>query len=278
MKLIFVALACGILLSLVTGFVENKTKIAIPENKYYGYPFDWRMTSLNGPTEYSLINLAVDTIFWIVATFLAFFILMRFLFPKLDIRINYKAFFLPLILIIPLGLVMDFVHELGHTIWGTAVGGRLTYMQIAYFVIYPQLTAATQFQLGLANIEGLTFGSFAYGLMLLGGSMTTNIAAWLFGIILLKTSFGNKTQVAIKVLGLFGILDLPFYVLFPQVGFGHWIFFGGESGPEPLNGTRMMGIPNSTFYSAIIFSTLGLIVLYVKSIREKLSYAIERTK
>jgi hypothetical protein len=274
LKLIFGALLCGIVVSLTTGLVENRTMPGIPENKNYGYPLIWRVTSLNGPPEYMLINLAIDTVFWIAFSFSVFFILGKILLPKLKISVNRKTLLLPLILFIPLGLIMDFVHEFGHAIWGTAVGGRLTYMQIAYLEIYPRLAITPQFQLGLTIVDGLTYGSFAYGLMLLGGSMTTNIASWLIAIILLKKSFEDKTQVALKVFGLFGILDLPFYVIFPQIGLGHWIFFGGGGGPEPLNGTRMMGIPDPIFYLIVILTTLGLILLYFKHLKEKFTSKI----
>jgi hypothetical protein len=273
-KLIFGALVCGILISLASGLVENRTMLGISENKYYGYPLIWRVASLNGPTEYTLINLALNTAFWIGVSFLSFLILGKIMPLKLNISVNRRALFLFLILFIPLGLIMDFVHEFGHAMWGTAVGGRFTYMQIAYFEIYPRLAITPQFQLGLARVDGLTYDSFAYGLMLLGGSMTTNIASWLLAIILLKTSFGNKKQIVLKVLGLFGILDLPFYVLFPQVGLGHWIFFGGECGPEPLMGARMMGIPDPIFYLVVFLTTFGLILLYFKPLREKFTNKI----
>jgi len=92
----------------------------------------------------------------------------------LRIDVNYRTLLTPLVLLIPLGLVMDFVHEAGHAMWGTAVGGRLTYMKIAYLEIYPQLAITSQFQLGLTRVDGLTT-NFAYGFMLLGGSMTNNI-------------------------------------------------------------------------------------------------------
>jgi hypothetical protein len=141
-------------------------------------------------------------------------------------------------------------------------------MQIAYLEIYPQLALTSEFQLGLARVEGLPYASFAHGLMLVGGSMTTNIASWILALVLLNVSLGNKAQVALKFLGLFGILDLPFYVVFPQIGLGHWIFLGGTCGPEPLTGARMIGIPDPAFYLMVALSTLGLILLYSKTFRE----------
>ena len=54
--------------------------------------------------------------------------------------------------------------------------------------------------------------------MLLGGSMTTNIASWVIAIVLLKISLSKRVEVALKVLGLFGMLDLTFYIIFHRWG------------------------------------------------------------
>jgi len=267
LKLLFGAVICGFLTSLGTVTISNRSGIGLPEIKHYGYPLAWLITNLNGPTEYVLINLAIDTAFWVIISLVTLVFLDRIAFPSLGISVSRKFLLLLIVLFIPLGLVMDFVHESGHAIWGTIMGGRLTYMKIAYFEIYPRLAITPQFQVGLANIDGLAYGSFAYGLMFLGGSMTTNLASWALALILFKTSLGYKTQVMLKVLGFFGILDLPFYVVFPQIGLGHWIFLDGESGPEPLIGARMMGIPDPAFYLMVALSTLGLFLLYSKTLR-----------
>jgi len=257
-----VTIVLGVLVSLATGLFKNEQGIGIPEINHYGHPLAWRVTNFNGPTEYILTSLAIDTAFWIIVSLVALFVFNEIVVPKLGIGFNYKTILTPLVLFIPLGLVMDFAHEMGHAIWGTAVGGSLTYMQIAYLEIYPRLAITSQFQLGLTRVDGLTT-NFAYGFMLLGGSMTTHIVAWLIGLILLKTSLGNNTKVAMKLLGLFGILDLPFYVFFPQIGLHHWIILGGCR-PEPLLGARKMGIPDLAFYLIVILLTLGLVFLYFK--------------
>lgn len=214
------AIFCGIIISLVGGLVENGPEIGIVENKYYGYPLVWRVTRTLQPTEFISVSLAIDVVFWIIISLLVLIILEKIVLPKLGMTVNYKALFLPLILFIPLGLIMDFVHEFGHAVWGMAVGGRLTYMKIAYFEIYPRLALTSTFVLGFAGVEGLTT-EFASGVMSLGGSLTTNIVAWLLALVLLLMDFGYKARVALKVFGLFGILDLPFYVLFPQMGLQH---------------------------------------------------------
>lgn len=277
LKLLFAALACGVIASLATGLFENKRQIGIPENKYYGYPLVWRITSLDGSTEYVATNFTLNFGFWSVISFLVLLFLWKFLFPKSGINASCKAFLLPASLFIPLGIVMDLAHEFGHALWGAIMGGTLTYMQIAYLQIYPQIAITSQFVLGLTMIDGLAYGSFAYGMMLLGGSLTTNIASWVLAIILLKTSFGNKKQTALKILGLFGVADLPFYVVFPQMGLNHWIFLGGNT-PEPLIGARMMGVLDGVFYIFVAASTFGLILLYFKSLREKVLAKLKTTK
>ncbi|GEM_PF-913810 len=247
---------------MATGLVRNEPEISIPEIKHYGYPLYWIVTNLNGPTEYVLTNLAIDAAFWFIISLLILIILERIAPHTLGKSVNYKSLFLPLVLFIPLGLIMDFVHELSHAVWGIAVGGRLTYMKISYLEIYPRFSLTSTFVLGVAQVEGLTT-EFAYGLTSLGGSLTTNIVAWLLALLLLRVKFGYRTQVALKTLGFFGILDLPFYVLFPQMGLQHWIFLGGWK-PEPLIGARKMDIPDPAFYITVVFSTFGLVILYFK--------------
>ena len=273
MKLVFGAIICGILLSFSTGFVENRTRIGVPENKYHGYPSVWRIASLDGSIEYMLVSLALDVVIWIIVSFVTFFILQKIALRKLQKGLNYRAFLLPLILFIPLGLVMDFVHECGHVIWGVAVGGRFTYMKVTFFEIYPRFAMTSEFVLGSVYVEGLA--GFKDGLFLLGGPLTTNIIAWLLGVILLKAKLGHRTQVALKILGFFGILDLLFYVVLPQIGLQHWIFVGG-SRPEPLIGAREMDIPDPIFYLIVILTTFGLSLLYSKPLKVKITNIVRK--
>jgi len=264
-RFLVVVIVFGILVALATGLFENRPGITIPENKYYGYPLIWRITKTFQPTEIIPTNLATNMAFWIAISFFAFFamiILKKIVFPKLGIKVNYKSLLLLLVLFIPLGLVMDFVHEFGHAMWGVAVGGRLTYMKVTFFEIYPRLAITPEFVLGEVFVSGIPT-NFGYGLFLLGGALTTNIVSWLLALPLLKVKFGKKTQVAIRMLGLFGLLDLPFYVLLPQIGLQHWVFLGGCA-PEPLIGARMMGISDPAFYITVIITTIGLIFLYFK--------------
>jgi hypothetical protein len=166
---------------------------------------------------------------------------------------------------------MDIAHELGHALSGIALGGKLTYFKIAFFEIYPNPSLTTTFELG--QVEMTNLGKSAFGVFLLYGSLTTNVIAWLIGLLLLKLHFGNRTKLALKIFGLLGILDLPLYVLFPQIGLQHWVFLGGNS-PEPLVGARNLGIPDLAFYIAVAFTTLGLILLYFVGIRNRTEKSI----
>lgn len=272
-KPLFEAMICGAILSLATGFIENRPEASIIGFTHYGYPLVWRVTKTLQPSEVKFTSLAIDAAFWTTLSLLALILLKKIAPPKLRVSSNYRKLFLPLVLFIPLGLLMDFVHEFGHGLWGIAVGGRLAYMKIAYFEIYPQFALTAEFVLGYVRVEGLTT-EFAGGLFLLGGSLTTNIVSWVLALILLKTKLGNRTQVALRILGLFGLLDLPFYVFLPQIGLRHWIFLGGDV-PEPLLGARKMGIPEQGFYLTTILITLGLVFLHFRTLREK---AWRRTK
>jgi hypothetical protein len=275
-RFLVVVIVCGVLVALATGLFENRPEASIIGNKYYGYPLVWRVTGTFQPTEIILTNLTINMAFWIAVSFFAFFaiiILEKIVFPKLGIKVNYKSLILPLVLFIPLGLVMDFAHEFGHAMWGVAVGGRLGYMKVTFFEIYPRLAITPEFVLGEVWVNGIP-SDFGYGLFLLGGALTTNIAAWLLALTLLKVKFGNNTQVAMRMLGLFGLLDLPFYVFLPQIGLQHWVFLGGQT-PEPLRGARMMGIPDPAFYIMVIITTIGLIFFYYKHLRKKVKHMVK---
>jgi len=257
---------CGVLISFATGIFENESEASIIGFRHYGYPLVWRVTKTFQPTEFFLSSLVLDLVFWIAVSFLVGIILEKFLLPRW--RLDFNPLLLPLALLIPLGLFMDFMHELGHVLFGVAAGGSLSYMQIAFFELYPQIAVVSQFRLGYVVIEGLSSG-FQYGLFLLGGSLTTNIVSWILVLLLVKTNLEEKTKIAVRILGLFGLLDLPLYVFLPQMGLRHWIFIGGVT-PEPLLGAERIGIPEPVFYAAVATSTVGLILLYFSSLRERI--------
>ncbi len=266
-RTLIVALFCGVLTSLVSGLFENPPEASIIGAEYYGYPIVWRvvMVSLAKSVDYRIPSLAANTVFWIAACFLALLVIEILIQPKLRQHFDYRKLVLPLVLFIPLGVAMDFVHEFGHAIWGSIVGGTLNYMQVTWIVVYPRLAMTHVFRLGCVEVTGLST-LFSHGVFLLGGSLTTNIVSWLLAIILLKRDFRHNKRVALMMLGFFGLLDLPFYVLFPQIGLRHWILLGGES-PEPLIGAREMGIADPIFYILVTLTTLGLLYVYLKPLR-----------
>ncbi len=99
----------------------------------------------------------------------------------------------------------------------TALAGPLTYMKITHAEIYPRSALSPHFSLGEVQVTGLP-NQFSLGIMLLGGSLTTNMISWLLAPIILLGSLRNRLKIAMKILGIFGVLDLPFYALFPQLG------------------------------------------------------------
>jgi hypothetical protein len=257
----------GFLAALASGLVENTPEASIIGAKHYGYPLAWRVDiiSLTSRTDFNLSNLVIDMAFWIASLFIALVIIEKIVLPELRAGFDFRKLVLPLVLFIPMGLVMDLIHESGHAFWGSAVGGTLSYMQVAYLVVYPRVAITPQFCLGCVEVSGIAT-SLGHGLFLLGGSVTTNIVAWLLGPFLLKRQFRRVVRVSLGLLGLFGLLDLPFYILFPQMGLQHWIVLGGKW-PEPLIGAREAGIPDPIFYAGVILTTLGLFFLYVEPLR-----------
>jgi hypothetical protein len=271
LRLASAAILCALLASVATCAIRNESEIELPEIKNYGYPLAWVVTDLIEPTEYLLVNFVMHVALWTCISLVVIVFLQMIVFPGLRISIDSKSLLLPALLFVPFGLLMDLVHECGHAMLGMLTGGTLTYMKIAYLEIYPRIAITTQFQLGLTRVDGLAYGSFEHGLMLLGGSLTTNIVSWILGAVLATASLSLKARTALKVLGVFGILDLPFYIVFPQIGLGHWIFIGGQHGPEPLIGARMMGMPDLMLYLLTALSTFGLVLLYSEAVRQKLS-------
>jgi hypothetical protein len=261
-------LLLGVLASAATGALSNETEFGIPETRHYGYPLPWLRMDLNGPPSYLPRNFLIDSVFWVGISMVVLLFLCRLAFPALGIELGWEKLRFLVVVFLPLGVFMALTHEMGHAVWGTVVGGRLTYMQIAFLEIYPTPGLAPTFVLGLTRVGELVDGSFAFGLMLLGGSMTTHLAAWILGGVSAVSS--HKIQLSVKLLGLFGLLDLPFYVVFPQLGLRHWVFIGGDGGPEPLVGARMMGIPDSALYLTVAVSTFGLLLIYSETFRKRL--------
>jgi hypothetical protein len=199
-KSLFIAVFSGLLVSLATGLAENSSGASIIGYRYYGYPLVWRVTKTLQPAEYLLANLAIDAAFWTLVLFVALISLRRVALLGLKTDFERKAILLSIILFLPAGLVMDLAHESGHAVLGIDMGGRLTYVQIGYFEIYPKLAIAPVFYLGRTVVTGLN-SAFASGLFLLGGSVTTNTTAWALGLILLGVGSSKTTKLALKILG-----------------------------------------------------------------------------
>jgi hypothetical protein len=258
----------GLGLSLFTGLLENRPDASLIGASYYGLPLAWRPVKTFQPSEIQPLPLALNMAIWGVILFLALMLLPgdREAWPLChNVKTAVSGFpyrrFLPWVLVsLPVGFLMDLFHESGHALWGTMQGGTLTYLQIAFFQLYPFLALAPDFRLGYTVVEGLS-SPFSRGVFLLGGSVTTHVASWLLGLLLQRRHLGYNTRVLLWTLGLFGLLDLPFYVFFPQIGLQHWIFIGGSSA-EPLLGARLMGLPDPLFYFLTGLATLFLGVLY----------------
>jgi large-conductance mechanosensitive channel len=270
-----IAVICGTIFSMLSRLLENAVAGGVIGATGFGYPWAWRFSVFYSATKniYRFDNLAADIIFWIIICFIVLLVIERIVFSRSDSLLNNKKFFLTLALLAPLGLLAGLIHEVGHVFWGTAIGGTLSYMQVAYFVIYPKLAIVSQFKLGSTIVTGLSTPA-QHGLFLLGGSLTTNIAAWLIGLLINTRKLGYRTELSFKILGYFGLLDLPFYVVFPVFGLRHWILLG-ETRPEPLIGARKLGIPDPIFYILIIIVTLVLMLLYSKSMRTRLMKSIK---
>ena len=264
-----IALICGIIFSMFLGLFESSTNDGAIGATGFGYPWAWRFSVIYSSTQiiFRLDNLAADVIFWSIICFIVLLFVERILFSSSDNLLNNKKFVLTLALLSPLGLLIGLIHEVGHAFWGIALGGTLSYMQIAYFRIYPQLAVVSQFKLGSTIVTGLST-PVQTGLFLLAGSLTANIAAWLIGLLINTRKLGYQTELSFRILGYFGLLDLPFYIIFPLLGLRHWILLG-ETQPEPLIGARKLGIPDPFFFILVTIVTLVLMLLYSRSIRTR---------
>jgi lipopolysaccharide export LptBFGC system permease protein LptF len=70
---------CGVVMSLVTGLIENPPQYSIIGAKHYGFPLVWRVTMVTMPEyiQYTFVNLALDAFFWVVVSLVALMLLMR---------------------------------------------------------------------------------------------------------------------------------------------------------------------------------------------------------
>jgi hypothetical protein len=262
-----VALVWGFIVAMLSGIFENGSEGGMVGAKVFGYPWVWRSNIVQSYTE-SLIrfdNLAADVAFWSISLFIELLIVERFMLKRPNSLLNDKHFVFSAILLIPMGFLIGLIHELGHFFVGTAFGGTLTYFQVGFLELYPELTIASQFRLGSVIVTGLS-SPFQHGLLLLAGSATVSIAALIIGALIYTKKLGNRTRPYLTILGFLGLLDMPFYVVFPSLGLRHWILFG-ENWPEPLIGAQQLGIPNPIFCLVISITTFALVLLYSERAR-----------
>jgi hypothetical protein len=80
-KLLLGAIFCGVLVSLITGLVENPPQYSIIGARHYGFPLVWRVTMVTMPEyiQYTFVNLAIDAFFWVVVSLVVLLLLMRLL-------------------------------------------------------------------------------------------------------------------------------------------------------------------------------------------------------
>jgi hypothetical protein len=254
----------GIIITMMTGIVENRLQASIIGATHYGVPLPWRITLMTVPetTTWVIGALLLDMIVWSgVSYVVTFLILSR---NQRTLRtIDRSVIILPLFVVLG-GFVMAVIHELGHAVWGTVLGGHLTFMQVAFFELYPHLAVTSDFIVGIVRIQGLV--NEAYGVFLLGGSVTTNMVAWLLPWILQQRQCDKHSRWMLQINSIYGLLDLPFYVIWPQLGLRHWVILGGDS-PEPLIGARLVGIPVGVFYFLVMITSLGWMYRYIPQFR-----------
>lgn len=264
LRLLALSMVCGIIVTVLSGLFEHDFEGGMLGAKSFGYPWVWRSNIVQSATA-SIVrfdNLAADMAFWLITFFVVLLFVERFVFKRPDSLLSNKRFVFSAVLLVPMGFLMGLFHELGHIFVGTAFGGTLSYFQVGFLELYPKIAIASQFSLGSVNVIGL-FTPLQHGLFLLAGSSTASAVALVIGFLLSTKEMGDRIRLSLKILGVFGLLDMPFYVAFSSLGFRHWIFLG-ENRPEPLIGARQLGIPDPIFYFAVSIIMFVLILLYSK--------------
>jgi hypothetical protein len=271
------AIVSGVFAALLSGLFEQ-TQGGMLGAKNFGYPWIWRSNIVQSSTQNILRfdNLAADIAFWSIIIFILFLLAERFALKRPNSLLSNKRFVYSAALLMPMGLLIGLIHELGHALAGTALGGTLSYLQLGFVELYPKLTIASQFKLGSVIVTGLPSPT-QQGLLLIAGSLSSTIAALTIGVLLYTRKMDYRSTYYLKIIGILGLLDLPFYATFSSMGLRHWILLG-ETQPEPLIGARQMGIPDPIFYLAVAAITFALILLYSKKSRTLTLKWLEITK
>jgi len=261
------AMVSGVFAAMLSGLFEQSSKGGMLGAKNFGYPWIWRSNIVQSSTQniVRFDNLAADIAFWSIIIFILFLLAERFALKRPNSLLSNKRFVYSAALLMPMGLLIGLIHELGHALAGTTLGGTLAYIQVGFFELYPKLTIASQFKLGSVIVTELPSPT-QQGLLLLAGSLSSTITALTIGVLLYTRKMDYRSTHYLKIIGILGLLDLPLYVTFSSMGLRHWILFG-ETQPEPLIGARQIGIPDPIFYLAIAAITFALILLYSKKSR-----------
>ena len=261
------AIVSGVFAAMLSGLFEQSSKSGMLGAKNFGYPWIWRSNIVQSSTQNILRfdNLAADIAFWSIIIFILFLLPERFALKRPNSLLSNKRFVYSAALLMPMGLLIGLIHELGHALAGTALGGTIAYLQVGFVELYPKLTIASQFKLGSVIVTGLPSPT-QQGLLLLAGSLSSTIAALTIGVLLYTRKMDYRSTYYLKIIGILGLLDLPFYTTFSSMGLRHWILFG-ETQPEPLIGARQIGIPDPIYYLGVAAITFALILLYSKKSR-----------
>ncbi len=62
-RVLVLVVVAGVCIGLGTGIIEQ-SRISILENKYYGFPLVWRISSMNTGETYMYLELVADLAFW----------------------------------------------------------------------------------------------------------------------------------------------------------------------------------------------------------------------
>ena len=89
-RVLVLAVVVGVCISLVTGFIENSWfgKASIPEIKYYGYPFSWRISDAFVGESYDYLKLFGDSLFWAVIVLLVILLAKKLVRKSTNIATN----------------------------------------------------------------------------------------------------------------------------------------------------------------------------------------------
>ncbi len=133
------ALLSGFFFTVFTGLIRNSPGIGVPEIKYYGYPLPWRRTTTFQIQRIVLTNFFVDLLFWITV-----FGILIFLVNNFNFSINNLMKLI--ILIVLCGFFMDLVHEFGHLIWGSVLGGKFETYKKPFIELLPHIRVVEVFE------------------------------------------------------------------------------------------------------------------------------------